>query len=120
MIQLCLGAIYAWSVFTKKITIPLDEGGLYGFTKGEAAWIFSAGLASFAVVMVLAGRLLPKVGPRALAIAGGLVLGAGYILGGFYGNTFQGQLIWIGIVGGAGIGLAYVGTDRGGREVVPR
>ncbi len=52
LIQLCLGAIYAWSVFTKKITIPVEEGGLYGFSAQQAAWIFSAGLASFAVVMV--------------------------------------------------------------------
>ncbi|MDY7010270.1 MAG: OFA family MFS transporter [Planctomycetota bacterium] len=105
LIQLCLGAIYAWSVFTKKITAV--DGG-YGFSASEAMWIFSAGLASFAIVMVLAGRLMPKIGPRKLAIAGGLVLGAGYVLGGFLGKTFAAQLICIGIIGGSGIGLAYV------------
>ena len=108
LIQLSLGAIYAWSVFTKKITIPIAEGGEYGFTFPESAWVFSVGLASFAVVMVLAGRMLPKVGPRALAVAGGLVLGLGYVLGGFLGSTFLSQLICIGLIGGAGIGLAYV------------
>lgn len=105
LIQLCLGAIYAWSVFTKKITAV--DGG-YGFSTPEAMGIFSAGLATFAVVMVLAGRLMPKFGPRKLAIAGGLILGAGYILGGFFGETFAEQLIYIGLIGGAGIGLAYV------------
>lgn len=108
MIQLCLGAIYAWSVFTKKITIPLDQGGQYGFSAKEAAWVFSAGLASFAVVMVLAGRMMPKIGPRKLSIIGGIVLGAGYVLGGFLGSSFMTQLIFIGLIGGAGIGLAYV------------
>ncbi|MBN2295082.1 MAG: OFA family MFS transporter [Pirellulales bacterium] len=108
LIQLCLGAIYAWSVFTKKVTLSLDEGGLYGFSASEAAWIFSAGLATFAVVMVLAGRLQAKVGPRPIAAAGGIVLGLGYILGGFLGDSFLGQLICIGLIGGAGIGLAYV------------
>jgi len=108
LIQLCLGAIYAWSVFTKKITIPTDEGGLYGFSKTDAAWIFSVGLATFAVVMVLAGRLQAKIGPRPIAVAGGLVLGVGYILGGFFGQDFLSQLIYIGFIGGAGIGLAYV------------
>lgn len=108
LIQLSLGAIYAWSVFTKKLTIPLAKGGEYGFTGTEAAWVFSVGLASFAVVMVLAGRMLPKVGPRALAVAGGLVLGLGYVLGGFLGSSFINQLICIGCVGGAGVGLAYV------------
>ena len=108
LIQLCLGAIYAWSVFTKQLTIPIDDGGLYGFSATQAAWIFSAGLMSFAVVMVLAGQLQAKIGPRPIVIAGGLVLGAGYILGGFFGNSFASQLVYIGLIGGAGIGLAYV------------
>ena len=108
LIQFCLGAIYAWSVFTKKLTIPIGEGGLYGFSAKEAAWILSAGLATFAVVMVLAGRMQAKVGPRPIAAAGGVLLGCGYMLGGFFGSTFWAQLICIGIIGGAGIGLAYV------------
>ncbi len=105
MIQLALGAIYAWSVFTKRLT---DGDGVYQFSAGEAAWIFSAGLATFAVVMVLAGRWLAQAGPRKMAVTGGLLLGAGYLLGGFFGSGFWTQLFFIGILGGAGIGLAYV------------
>lgn len=108
LIQLCLGAIYAWSVFTKKITMALADGGTYGFSATQAAWVFSAGLATFAVVMVLAGRMQAKTGPKKLAMLGGIVLGIGYILGGFLGGSFFGQLLCIGIIGGAGIGLAYV------------
>lgn len=108
LIQLCLGAIYSWSVFTKEITIPISEGGIYGFTASQAAWIFSAGLATFAVIMVLAGRLQAKKGPKKIAMAGGIVLGLGYILGGLYGSNFPLQFLFIGIVGGAGIGLGYV------------
>ena len=108
LIQLSLGAIYAWSVFTKKITIPIDQGGEYGFSAIQAARIFEAGLAIFALVMLFAGRWQAKVGPRKVAMAGGIVLGAGYILGGLLGKTFAAQLICIGIIGGAGIGLAYV------------
>ena len=99
LIQLALGAIYAWSVFTARLT---DIDGSYGFTASQTAWVFSAGLATFATVMVLAGRVLPRVGPRPLTIAGGL------LLGGFFGDSFVIQLLSIGIVGGAGIGLAYV------------
>jgi len=105
LIQLALGAIYAWSVFTAPLTDPL---GAYRFTASETAWVFSAGLATFAIVMVLAGRLLPRVGPRVLAVAGGLLLGTGYLLGGLTGSGFWGQLLCIGIIGGAGIGLGYV------------
>ncbi len=107
LIQLCLGAIYAWSVFTPVLEEAEAAGG-YGFTASQTQWVFSVGLATFAIVMVWAGRQQAKVGPRPLALAGGVVLGAGYILGGFFGGSFATQILFIGIVGGAGIGLAYV------------
>ncbi|MFH1417901.1 MAG: OFA family MFS transporter [Planctomycetota bacterium] len=107
LIQLALGAIYAWSVFTTTLKASPDKGG-YGFTASETQWIFSAGLAAFALVMLFAGRWQAKSGPRLVAAVGGLVLGAGYVLGGFLGETFISQFVCIGLVGGAGIGLAYV------------
>lgn len=105
LIQLALGALYAWSVFTKLLT---DPAGIYGFTATQTAWIFSAGLVTFALVMVLAGRWQVRTGPRLMTIMGGLLLGLGWVLGGFFGSSFWAQFIFIGIVGGAGIGLAYV------------
>ena len=105
LIQLCLGAIYAWSVFTPKLT---EEGGMYGFTASQAAWVFSIGLLVFAVVMIISGRMSVTIAPRKLAVSGGIVLGLGYILGGLFGSSFFTQLLFIGIIGGAGIGMAYV------------
>lgn len=102
LIQLSLGAIYAWSVFTPALTDA-------GWSKTQTQIVFAAGLATFAVVMVFAGRNLARVGPRRLAVAGGLTLGLGYAIGSIGGGTnFWIVLIGIGFVGGAGIGLAYV------------
>jgi OFA family oxalate/formate antiporter-like MFS transporter len=102
LIQLSLGAIYAWSVFTPKL-VEAD------WTKAQTQAVFAAGLALFAIVMVIAGRLLPKWGPRKLAFSGGIVLGLGYLLAGLFGGTnFWSIFFFIGIIGGSGIGLAYV------------
>jgi OFA family oxalate/formate antiporter-like MFS transporter len=104
MIQLALGAIYAWSVYTKS----LKEAG---WSKQDTQMVFSAGLALFAIVMVVAGRFLqhPKVGPKRLAMLSGLVLGLGYVLAGIFGaENFITTFIFVGIIGGAGIGIGYV------------
>jgi OFA family oxalate/formate antiporter-like MFS transporter len=105
LIQLCLGAIYAWSVFTPKL---VDKAGKYAFSAAQANWIFSIGLLVFAFTLIISGRMMVKTGPKKLAIASAFVLGLGYILGGLLGSSFATQLIFIGIVGGAGIGLGYV------------
>jgi MFS transporter, OFA family, oxalate/formate antiporter len=105
LVQLALGAIYSWSVFTKILT---DPQGVYRFSATETAWIFSACLATFAVIMVFAGRWQARTGPRLLSMLGGLLLGLGYVLGGLFGDSFWTQFLFIGIVSGAGTGLAYV------------
>jgi len=105
LIQLALGAIYAWSVFTPALT---DPNGLYKFTATQSQIIFSVGLAVFAVVTVIAGRLMTKFPARSIALAGGLTLGAGYILAGFVGANFMALVLTLGVIGGAGIGLGYV------------
>jgi OFA family oxalate/formate antiporter-like MFS transporter len=102
LIQLALGAIYAWSVFTRDLVEA-------GWTQFQTQAVFSTGLFFFAIVMVIAGRIMPKYGPRKVAMSGGFVLGSGYILAGLLGGTsFPALLIFIGVIGGAGIGLAYV------------
>jgi len=102
LIQLALGAIYAWSVFTPSLTKA-------GWTKEDTQWVFAIGLAAFALFMVFAGKKLNSWGPQKLAWIGGILLGLGYILAGTMGGTsFWALLISIGFLGGAGIGFAYV------------
>jgi OFA family oxalate/formate antiporter-like MFS transporter len=109
LVQLCLGAIYAWSAFTGKLTAAATAGGTFCFTKTQTQVIFSVGLAVFAVIMALiAGKWQAKVGPRKVAMTGGLILGLGYVLAGLSGTNFWGILFGVGVLGGAGIGLGYV------------
>jgi len=103
LVQLCLGAIYAWSVFTP----PLQKEP-YNLKATETQVIFSVGLAVFALVMIFAGRWQAKVGPVKVVRAGAVLLGLGYVLARFVGPSYPGLLITIGIIGGAGIGLGYV------------
>ncbi len=102
LIQLALGNLYAWSVFTSELV----EGG---WSKAQTQIVFSVGVAVFAVVMVIAGRMMPKYGPRKLTIASGITLGLGYIIAGLLGaENYTTTLIFVGVLGGAGIGMGYV------------
>lgn len=108
MIQLALGAIYAWSAFTTPLQGAAGSPSEFAFTKTETQAIFSAGLATFAIFTIIGGRLQNKFGPMKVALVGGILLGLGYILASFVGADFIGKLVCIGIIAGAGIGFAYV------------
>ncbi len=112
IVQLCLGTIYAWSEFQNALKL---EGGLYQWTPLSTQLPFAAGLASFALFMVFAGRWQDKAGPRKVATVGGVLLGVGYLLASLVDTLALDELtgtiyliITYGIIGGAGIGFAYV------------
>lgn len=102
IIQICLGAIYSWSVFVN----PLKE--IFSYTTTQTQIIFSLALATFALIMIFAGKLQDKMGPRIVATLGGIILGTGYLLASFTDGSFLLIALTIGIIGGAGIGLSYV------------
>ena len=108
LIQLALGAIYAWSAFTTPLQGAAGSLSEFAFSKTETQAIFSAGLLTFAIFTIIGGRLRNKYGSMKVALSGGVLLGLGYILASFVGASFVGKLACIGIVAGAGIGLAYV------------
>ncbi len=111
IIQVCLGSIYAWSIFQTAL-----RGGIYNWPSLWTQLPFAAGLASFAIFMILAGRLQDRIGPRKVATIGGILLGIGYLLAGLVDIVSQGNpligTLWLvltyGIIAGAGIGFAYV------------
>lgn len=100
LIQLCLGAIYAWSVFR----IPLQNK--LNISPTQASLPFSFVLIFFAIATVIGGRWQDKAGPR-IAIAGGILLGLGMILASFAKNLFA-LVLFYGVISGIGIGIAYV------------
>jgi OFA family oxalate/formate antiporter-like MFS transporter len=102
LIQLCLGGIYAWSVFRKPLQGPPSN-----LTPTQATLPFAFVLISFALATIIGGRWQDKKGPTIVAITGGILLGLGLFLSGIT-KSFLGILISYGIISGFGIGLAYV------------
>jgi MFS family permease len=106
-LNLALGILYAWSVFSKQLVETVERGG-FGWTKTQATLPYTLAIAAFAVMMVPAGRLQDKVGPRLVASAGGVLTGLGLIVASFASPG----LVWPAVVGfgvlaGAGFGLGY-------------
>lgn len=101
LIQLCLGAIYAWSLFNQ----PLVDK--YGWDRKDVVMTFSITIAFFAGFTIIAGKIQDKIGPRWVASAGGILLGLGLILAGRATTVYE-LYFYYGIIGGAGIGAAYV------------
>jgi len=102
IIMLCIGGVYAWSIFVP----PLKAE--HGLMTSQTQLIFGFTIASFAVMMILAGKIEKTHGPRVTAIIGALLFGLGYLIASFSrGNVFV-LLIGIGILSGSGIAFGYV------------
>ena len=62
LIQVALGAIYAWSAFTTPLQGTIEIPSEFSFLKTQTQAIFSAGLATFAIFTIIGGRLQKKYG----------------------------------------------------------
>ena len=106
-LNLALGILYAWSVFSKQIVEAVDKGG-FGWTKTEATLPYTIAIATFALMMVPAGRLQDKLGPRVVASAGGVLTGIGLIVASLASATaVWPAVVGFGLLAGAGFGLGY-------------
>lgn len=101
-INLCLGNLYAWSVFRT----PLMKA--HGWTAAEATFPFQLSIAFFAVAMVFAGRWQDKAGPRTVGMVGGVLFGVGFVLSSMIGHTLMGLYLAYGLITGVAMGCAYV------------
>ena len=104
VLQLCFGTVYAWSFFQSLLVRDL------GWTYTDTAWAFSITIFSLGVSAAVAGALLPRLGPRLLAVTGGVMFAGGYMLASLALSIDSLVLFYIGygVVGGVGIGLGYV------------
>ncbi len=104
LVQVILGTVYAFSVFVR----PLE--GEFGWDRTTTQWAFSIALATFALVMIPAGRLQDRWGPRRVATIGGVLLGLSFLLGALLVHESRPWALYLtyGVLGGAGIGFGYV------------
>ena len=102
VVNFCLGAVYAYSVFKK----PLEE--LFNISATQGGLPYMIFLAMFALFTFVAGKFIDKLGPRKVMMVGGAIVGIGWML------TYFASSIWMvvltyGIIGGAGVGIVYGG-----------
>jgi OFA family oxalate/formate antiporter-like MFS transporter len=102
-INLILGVLYAWGVVAKALTTQ------WQWSKTEAALPFTVSTACFALMMIFAGRLQDRIGPRFVAMSGGIILGVALIASSFVSTSIA-MVLTFGIIGGLGIGLGYSAT----------
>ncbi len=104
-INICLGVQYSWSIFV----IPLIDkyGAEAGLSRASLTWPFTASIFTFALVMVYAGRLQDRIGPRTVCTIGAVIMGLGFILTSFAASVPM-IILTYGVIGGAGIAFAYV------------
>ena len=95
--ELCLGSF----------VIPLKDK--YGWTGAQANLPFTVMIITFAVIMIPAGWIQDKIGPRKVATAGAVTFFIGYALSGLvHYIPYSGWLIFTyGIIVGLACGLTY-------------
>ena len=102
LMQLALGAVYAWSVFRD----PLMKK--FGWSISEVTFAFSIAILVLGFAAFLGGLWMSRVGPRTVGVAAGICYGLGVAL-----SSLSGGQIWIlylcyGVLGGLGLGLGYI------------
>lgn len=108
-INLCLGSIYAWSVFSSAMTDYFNTSLGMNVTPGDLAIVYTIANSVGPITMISGGWFNDKFGPKKVILVGGIMWGLGMFLSGF--ATSVGFLIvTYGLVGGLGLGMAYGST----------
>src|SRR5882724_1892610 len=101
LMQIALGAVYAWSVFR----IPLSRN--YGWTVSEVTVAFELAILVVGINAFLGGLWMKRSGPRPVALVAAVLYGLGTVLAGL-SHSLPMLYLTYGVIGGAGLGLAYI------------
>jgi OFA family oxalate/formate antiporter-like MFS transporter len=115
-VNLCLGILYAWSVWKANLVgnelhpagsamEGINEGWTY-LTDAQGTWAYALCGFLFALAMIPGGRIQDRFGPRTGAILGGVFLASGCLLAGLM-KSYLGLVLGFGILGGIGMGFGY-------------
>ena len=99
-INLALGILYTWSVISKGVPEQ------WGWSEADKSLPYAIACLVFCLIMVPAGRMQDRLGPRIVATIGGLLVGVGMIAASFTTSPI-GYVIGFGVLAGAGIGFGY-------------
>jgi OFA family oxalate/formate antiporter-like MFS transporter len=102
LMQMALGAIYAWSVFRN----PLSKQ--FGWSIAQVTMTFTIAACILGVAAFFGGLWLNKKGPRVVALTGGFLYGIGVFLASFSANKLWLLYASYGLIGGIGLGLGYI------------
>ncbi len=104
VMQLCLGTVYAWSVFKKPLI------GTHGWGETETQVTFMIFMFTIGCAAAFGGTLVDKKGPKFVATVGGVLFGASTLLAGYADQIGSLALLYVswGLIGGIGNGFCYV------------
>ncbi|ENX3946561.1 OFA family MFS transporter [Photobacterium damselae] len=99
-INLCMGILYAWSVFKKALVVDL------GWSNADASLPYTVAIITFSLSLLVAGILQDRMGPRKVLILGTVMVGLGMIVSSFANSPMM-LVLTFGILTGCGIGFGY-------------
>lgn len=106
LINLCIGSIYAWSVFASPLAEKLSALSGGELTSASLSIVYTVANSVGPVTMISGGYINDKLGPRWVVFAGGLLFGGGMLASGF-ATSIPMLVVTYGLGCGLGMGLAY-------------
>ena len=105
-INLCIGSLYAWSVFSMPMAARFTALSGTEYTASDLAIVFTVANSVGPITLISGGFINDKLGPKWVVFAGGIVFGGGMLLSGFTTALWQ-LILTYGLGCGLGMGLVY-------------